>query len=146
MLNPPHHQENDEDNEQEADAAARVISPPATVGPRRQRADQDQDQDDEEDCAKHIETRPGSLSIEQTCGDRSRFPDQSTEFPRLISTPKAQVGPVAAGISGQLTVDSIGKLKIVVDYRDTGREPGLDSATDITPFIGSIEDDARYRR
>ena len=51
-LQPAHQQQDDQNNDDEAGDAARVVAPTAAVGPRRQRADDHQDQDDEKDRSK----------------------------------------------------------------------------------------------
>src|SRR5260370_40043644 len=54
-LNASHHEKNDDNQEQKAKAAARVISPGRAVWPSRQRTEQDNDHDDEQNRAKHCD-------------------------------------------------------------------------------------------
>jgi hypothetical protein len=49
-------QKNNDDQKNEAEAAGRVISPAAAIGPRRQCADQENDEDYYQDCTEHYDT------------------------------------------------------------------------------------------
>lgn len=52
-LQPSRHQQDDHDDGDEPDTAARIVAPGAAVWPRRDRAEQEKDEDDEEDCSSH---------------------------------------------------------------------------------------------
>ena len=54
---------------------------------------------------------------------------------------RAWVGPLAAGIIGNLVIGEL--LRVGLNYQNSGREPGRDTATDITPYVISLDDDAR---
>jgi hypothetical protein len=56
-------QQHNDDYEQQAESAARVITPAAAVRPSRQCPDQQQDQDDEKDGAEHRVTRNIGSSV-----------------------------------------------------------------------------------
>ena len=47
------HEQNDQNHQQQADAAARIVAPPGTVGPSGQGAEQHENENDQQDCAKH---------------------------------------------------------------------------------------------
>jgi len=53
-LESPHHGQYNDDQQDKAQAAARVIAPSAAVRPRRQRADQKQYQDHDQDSAHFL--------------------------------------------------------------------------------------------
>ena len=53
-LDPTGQQKNDYDQQQEAEAAARVISPTAAIRPARQRPNQDKNEDNQQDSAEHF--------------------------------------------------------------------------------------------
>ena len=52
-LNSTHHNQDDEDQQKQPHAAARVVAPACAIGPSRKASQQEQDQQDQQDGSNH---------------------------------------------------------------------------------------------
>src|SRR5581483_11901187 len=48
-LDPSHQYQDEQDNDNDAEPAGRVVAPPCAIGPRRQRTEKEQNENDEDD-------------------------------------------------------------------------------------------------
>ena len=92
--NSPKKKKNEHDHQDEAKTAGGIVSPPATVGPRRKCADEQHNEYDEQYGAEwHWSSPLGSVRLQRSPGERIAdsdklsflTADQSGKFPRLNS-------------------------------------------------------------